>query len=48
MKGQPQAAKQNEFGATEEEQKKGFLRSIFGYFRGPRKGGEKSAAADGN
>ena len=33
--------KREDFGNTEEEQRKGLWRSIFGYFRGPRKGSIK-------
>ena len=43
VKGSPQTPKQDESNVTEDEQKKGFLRSIFGYFRGSRRGHEQNA-----
>ena len=38
--------KKEEYGKTEEEQRKGLWRSIFGYFRGPRHGSKPNKAAE--
>ena len=38
--------KKEEYGKTEEEQRKGLWRSIFGYFRGPRHNKPNKAAAE--
>ena len=35
-----------DFGTTEEEQRKGLWKSIFGYFRGPKKGGNLQNAIE--
>ena len=41
----PSSPKKEEYGKTEEEQRKGLWRSIFGYFRGPRHGSKPNKAA---
>ena len=35
---EPNSPNKEDYGQTEEEQRKGLWRSIFGYFRGPKKG----------